>query len=499
MKLFSHITCIISVIVILSGCGKVQNEQSIRTIKDLDYKKVIVLSGSTQETFALQHLPKSKLVRVDNNADLYIALKTNKGDAALDAYVLVDAYMRENSGVEFAIDSIFASGVAFAFAPGNEELMKQFNIFLKEIQQSGLYQEIKERWNSAGSMETDMPVIPNKEENGVICFGTTGVSYPYSFVKGGKLVGLDVEMAVRFAAKLGKKLDIKTFTFSSLITAISAGKVEMAGNSIAITEERAKKMAFSDPYLWSKQSVVVRASEKKRGTGFYASLKNNFRRTFVQDKRYLLLLDGIWTTIRISLLAILLGTLLGALICWMRMSSVLWLVKFTKAYIYIFRGIPQVVLLMLLFYIVFSTSRLSGQTVSVIGFAIMFSAYVSEMFRTSIESVSKGQIEASLAMGFTKVQTFRNITMPITVQRVFPVFTGEVISLIKCTSIVGYIAVEDLTKVSDMIRSLTFDAFFSLIVVTVIYFVLIVLVISALKRIQKRTAPRRDRFYRIIN
>ena len=101
-----------------------------------------------------------------------------------------------------------------------------------------------------------------------------------------------------------------------------------------------------------------------------------------------------------------------------------------------------------------------------------FAAYVSEMFRTSISSISYGQTEAGLAMGFGKVKTFRYVVLPQAIDRVLPVYRGEFISLVKMTSIVGYIAVQDLTKASDIIRSRTFDAFFPLIVVAIIYFLL---------------------------
>jgi len=145
---------------------------------------------------------------------------------------------------------------------------------------------------------------------------------------------------------------------------------------------------------------------------------------------------------------------------------------FAGFYIGLFRGIPQVVMLMLMFYVVFSSSSLSGIAVSVITFSMIFGAYTSEMFRASIGSVPKGQTEAGIALGFSRVQTFMNIVLPQALRHVFPVYKGEFIALVKLTSIVGYIAVQDLTKAGDIIRSRTFDAFFPLIVISVVYFLL---------------------------
>jgi polar amino acid transport system substrate-binding protein len=190
-------------------------------------------------------------------------------------------------------------------------------------------------------------------------------------------------------------------------------------------------------------------------------------------------------------MAALLGTLLGAIVCMMRMSKSRMLRLVAKVYIDLLRGIPQVVLLMLMFYVVFSAFDISGVWVATFTFAMNFAAYVSEMFRTSIESVKKGQTEAGVAMGFSKTKTFLYIVLPQAVQRVLPVYKGEFIALVKMTSIVGYIAVQDLTKASDIIRSRTFDAFFPLIMVAILYFLLAWSLTLLLEKIQVGTAPKR--------
>jgi polar amino acid transport system substrate-binding protein len=112
------------------------------------------------------------------------------------------------------------------------------------------------------------------------------------------------------------------------------------------------------------------------------------------------------------------------------------------------------------------------------------------MFRAGIESIDKGQKEAGIAMGFTPLKTFAYITFPQMVQRTLPVYKGEFISLVKMTSVVGYIAVQDLTKASDIIRSRTFDAFFPLIMVAVLYFLIAWGLLQALQYLERRTDPK---------
>ncbi|HNX98751.1 MAG TPA: amino acid ABC transporter permease, partial [Candidatus Aminicenantes bacterium] len=208
------------------------------------------------------------------------------------------------------------------------------------------------------------------------------------------------------------------------------------------------------------------------------------------EKRYLLILDGLQTTLLTSILSILFGTLLGGLICFMRMSRRKVLSLTARLYISVLRGTPVLVLLMIIFYVVFASVDIDPVVVAVIAFGMNFAAYVSEMYRTGIEGVDRGQTEAGIAMGFSRIKTFFYIVMPQAVRRILPVYKGEAISLVKMTSIVGYIAVQDLTKASDIIRSRTFDAFFPLIMVAVLYFILAGLLMLLLGIAERRTNPK---------
>jgi len=203
-----------------------------------------------------------------------------------------------------------------------------------------------------------------------------------------------------------------------------------------------------------------------------ASVAESFHNNLMAEDRYRMILDGLQVTLLITLCATLLGTLLGGLVCWMRMSRREWLQQTAKVYIDLMRGTPVLVLLMLMYYVVMAPVNASGVVVAIVTFAMNTAAYISEMLRTTIQSIDRGQTEAGLALGFTRRQTFAKIVLPQVVRAVMPVYQGEVVSLLKGTSIVGYIAVADLTRASDLIRSRTFDAFFPLIVTAVIYFLI---------------------------
>ena len=207
-------------------------------------------------------------------------------------------------------------------------------------------------------------------------------------------------------------------------------------------------------------------------SNFIDSVAESFYNNLIAEDRHRMILDGLQLTLLITVCAAILGTILGGLVCWMRMSRRSWLRQSAKVYIDLMRGTPVLVLLLLMYYVVMAPLDATGIVVAVITFAMNAAAYISEMLRTTIESIDRGQTEAGLALGYTQRQTFFRIVLPQVIRSVMPVYQGEVVTLLKGTSIVGYIAVNDMTRASDLIRSRTFDAFFPLIVTAIIYFLM---------------------------
>jgi polar amino acid transport system substrate-binding protein len=377
---------------------------------------------------------------------------------------------------------------------------------LKEIKSDGTYDVIYKRWFVDNAEEAVMPPFENKTSDKKLIAGVSVDDLPYVAFMNGEYVGFDIELIKKFAERNQYELEFVSVEFPSLIAALSSGKVNMIADGISITEERQKQVDFSDSYADFSAGVVIskknfaaqqEISDYPVKKPFFKFIAEGFYNNMVFEKRYLLIIDGLKTTILISIFAALIGTLFGGLICFMRMSKKKVLLYTAKGYISLLRGTPVLVLLMIIYYIVFASVNISPVLVAMVAFGLNFAAYVSEMFRTSIESIDKGQKEAGIAGGFTKIQTFIFIIMPQALQHVLPVYKGEFISLVKATSIVGYIAVQDLTKASDIIRSRTFDAFFPLIMAAVLYLIIAWILTWALGYVELSVDPKRKRIQRI--
>ena len=395
--------------------------------------------------------------------------------------------------------------MGFGFNKKNIELHSQFNAFFKTIKDNGVYEDMIDRWTKKGI--TDMPKIDTPNKNGILVAGhVSDGGLPFVTLRNNENVGLNIELAKRFAAYLGKDIRFDDMEFGGLIPALTTGKIDFIAVTLMFTEERKQKINFGEPYyeigmsaFALKKNIASYSHENQTTNGptFFTSILNSFQSNIIQEKRYLLILDGLKTTIIISILATIFGTLLGGIICFLRMSKNKLLNIPAKIYISILRGTPVLVILMIIFYVVFASVNINPIIVATIAFGMNCGAYAAEIFRSGIEGIEKGQMEAGIAMGFNKIKTFIYIILPQTVRRILPIYKGEIITLVKMTSIVGYIAVQDLTKASDIIRSRTFDAFFPLIMIAILYFLISLILIHILDYLEKITDPKYKRKARL--
>jgi len=481
--------------------GTSLNGATLRSPDDLRLGRIGVLQGTIHERYAMKAWPEATILQYQSPSDLLLAVKSGKADAAIYSDDELMVMLRQNDDLAVLGDELLATPLGMGFRYEQTELRSAFNNFLRDIMADGRQDAMVRYWMKEGG--TRMPEIAASAENEVLRVGILSDNgMPFCALIDNRLTGYSIELLDRFGLYTGRKITYVNIEFGSMIAALASRKIDMIGAVMAITPERRKKVAFSDPYyaqgahLFALKKNIASlpqpstAGSVKDGESFLAGIAESFRSNILLENRWQLILEGFRTTLVISVFAALLGTLLGALVCFMRMSRLNILRVSAGVFISLLRGTPVLVLLMLVFYVVFASVNIDPVLVAVIAFGLNFAAYSAEIFRAGIEGIDRGQTEAGIAMGFTGPATFYFIILPQTVRRILPVYKGEFISLVKMTSIVGYIAVQDLTKAGDIIRSRTFDAFFPLIMVAALYFFLSWALMRMLEYLEGMMAPK---------
>lgn len=205
--------------------------------------------------------------------------------------------------------------------------------------------------------------------------------------------------------------------------------------------------------------------------------------------RWIYFWHGLEVTIVLTILALFFGFLLGVLISMLRTSSVKFCQKIANLYVTIIRGTPLLVQLLIMYYVIFSEYRAMPKIiVAAVAFSLNSGAYISEIIRGGIESVSSGQKEAARSLGLSEFYTQLYVVMPQALKNSLPSLIGEGISLFKETSIVGWIGLGDIMRGADDIRSLTATAFESLVAAAIIYLAITLIFTKIMSKVEKRLA-----------
>lgn len=234
---------------------------------------------------------------------------------------------------------------------------------------------------------------------------------------------------------------------------------------------------------------------------FFNGLYESFVKTFITDDRWVQLLNGLLVTLEITFFAVIIGVAIGFLIAIVRSTYDMnlsgkkcrtlsdYILKAVNAicniYITVIRGTPVLIQLMIMYFIVFASSR-DGIIAAIISFGINSGAYVAEIVRSGIMSIDKGQFEASRSLGFNYRSTMIHVIIPQAFKNILPALGNEFIVLFKETSVAAYVSVQDLTYVGNLIRSRTYEAFFPLIAVALIYLVIVLILTFLLKKLERR-------------
>lgn len=224
---------------------------------------------------------------------------------------------------------------------------------------------------------------------------------------------------------------------------------------------------------------------------FFLKIGESVYQTLIYDNRYKFILEGLMNTVVIALLSVIIGTIIGIIVALIRNNydkngKMKFANKLAKLYVDIIRGTPVILQLMIIYYVIFKSVDVSVILVGVLAFGINSGAYVSEIIRAGINSVPYGQTEAGYALGLNYNQVMQHIILPQAIRNILPALGNEFITLLKETSVGAYIGIIELTKASDIIASRTYDYFFPLILIAIIYLIMTLGLSKLVQKLERR-------------
>jgi len=374
----------------------------------------------------------------------------------------------------------------------NTELLEKINSVIEKYEEDGTLDALKEKWIYSTDIDSKKIEVGEYDApNGTLKIAIDPSYTGLSFLSNGEYKGYEVELINLIAKELGYKLEYSTEKFSGLIAAVSSKKSDIGIGCITKTEERSQSVAFSSTTVLNSIVAIVNPvfSDTTTKTSFWDDVKTSFNRTFVIENRWKMIVEGFLTTLIITIASIILGTIMGFFYSFALRSENKIIRKITGFFSNIYTGMPIVVVLLILFYVVFAKSRISALMVAIIGLSIDFCISTASILNTGVMGVSAGQKLAAIALGYKKIKVFTKIVLPQAANQMFPQYQAAIGGLIKATAVVGYITVEDLTRITDIIRSRTYEAFFPLLATALIYLVLARVIIRGLNIIGNNLNP----------
>ena len=473
-----------------SGVGPELTEYS-----ELSGKTVSMLTGAPFEELVKSKAPDVREFTFYNSTpDMIEALKKKKTDAFLMNNAVSQLVLNRNPDLALFPQNLQDGEFGIAFAKGNNR-RDEWQAAYDSIPKAKI-QKAWDKWTGADDSIKNLPEQDWAGSNGTVRVAACDTLEPMSYVGGdGELKGFDLEVILMVARELDVKVEFTGMEFSAILAAVQSGKADMGAGSIIITAERAEAVDFLEYYpaafVLVVRTVATSQAEAVQNDSIPGKIRDSFNKTFVREDRWKLFVRGIGTTLLITLLTLLFGTILGFAVFMLCRRENPVANRITHFCLWLVQGMPMVVLLMILYYIIFGSFAISGIVVAVIGFTLTFGSAVFGLLRMGVGAIDRGQYEAAYALGYSDYRTFFKVVLPQALPHVFPAYKGEVVGLIKATAIVGYIAVQDLTKMGDIVRSRTYEAFFPLIAVTVFYFVLEGVIGALISRININLNPKR--------
>ena len=450
-------------------------ELVVSSLDELPGKKIGMVNGGAFDTLTMRagyDVDDKDFYRFNSNSEVIGALGMGKVDVMVTDKPIANLAVSKQDGLAIVPGVIVEDHYGFALRK-NSPLTDEVNRRLEEMRDDGTLERLYEKWTGADDAAKTMPELSGDAPNGTLTVVTNGDTEPMTYVSGDDVIGMCPEVMSVIVNDMGYRLEYRLCNTASMMAELESGKADIAMSCLSITDERKEKVDMTVPFY---DGGVVALTRIKGGAqseqGFFAGLADSFTRTFVTEGRWKLILGGLGVTLGISVAAGFLGYALGYGIVLLRRRGNRVATTILNGYQELMGGLPIVVVLMVLYYVIFGAFDIPGVIVAIVGFTMVFGASVGNIMWNAVCAVDIGQTEAGRALGFSDKETFSLVVLPQAARRFLPLVRGQFVSMVKDTSVVGFIAVQDLTRAGDLIRARTMEAFFPLIAIAIIYFVL---------------------------
>ena len=466
-------------------------------LNDLDVGTVL---GTTYDSDVLNYVPDGPTFKYYSEmSEMLVALKRGRIAACCLDKPVADIAISRNVGLALMPQDAGLDANAVAMPKGSP-LTEKVSAIVSRLVKDGTMDQLENEWCNTPESDRSLPQNDWPTNNGVIRCAVDDATEPMSYRNDkGELVGLEVELANIIAKELNCQLVLVPMSFDSVMTSLSTHTVDMAIAGISITDERSELFDLSPAYRSAKVTLVTR-DVSATPINLLSRLSSMVVSSFMRYGHGEMLLGGLFITLLLVVLSIPLGLAAGT-------SMASYIIMLSDSYgpndqarkrrlmEVILRGIrtllvayetimlevPIVLVLLVLRYLLFGTTSIPSVVVSIVGLAAALAASVSSIIRDAVDSMGRQPWEEASSLGYTRWQTIRHVILPLVQKSNAASFHAAIVQTVFDTSVVGLIAVHDITRVADLVRARTTEALPGMFVTTVVYLVLSKLLSMGLK------------------
>ncbi|MDO4798120.1 MAG: transporter substrate-binding domain-containing protein [Coriobacteriales bacterium] len=477
-------------------------------LKELEGKRIGTVLGTTYDDDVQSIVPDADdFVYFSEMTEMIIALKMGRIDACCLDLPVAQIAMERNSGLAIMPQDAGLDANAVAM-PKDSSLTNRVRNIVAKFVSDGTMDDLEYEWTGLPESARDTQGYESYGTKGTIVCAVDDATEPMSYRDAdGELVGLEVTLAKRIAQELDMQVELVPMPFDAITTALDSNSIDMAIAGISITDERAEEYDLSPAYRSAKVVLLVR-DVSNRVTNPILEFYDSLIGTFLKPEHAGMYLRGMITTLQIVVASVMLGLVVG-----MGMGEVsvrtlpiyhaygirphglsrgmrFTIHKAIRAVEAIVLEVPVVIVLMAAKFLVFGLRGSSGDAIAVLGLSVALAAKVSCAMREGVEAVGIDPWEAAASMGYTPRQSVSHVILPLARNHMSPAIRAAIVQTVFDSSVVGLIAVNDITRVSDLIRSRTTEALPTLLAVALTYLVMSRLLQMALDKYEERQQRR---------